>query len=88
MWEGLVHAEDIKATNEAWIQAFTNNTVYEMPHRIQMKDGSYRWHLSRGLPQKNEAGEIISWYGTATDIHEQKLQKKRLKKSKSVFGLL
>ena len=38
-----------------------------------MKDGTYKWYLSRGYPQKNQLGEVICWYGTSTYIHDQKL---------------
>ena len=36
-----------------------------------MIDGTYRWHLSRGYPFETDDG--IKWYGTATDIHQQKV---------------
>jgi PAS domain-containing protein len=63
---------DLKANGDAWTNAVLSGTVYEIAHRIRMKDGSYRWHLSRSFPQYNELGEVIKWYGTATDIHEQR----------------
>lgn len=37
--------------------------------RLKKKDGSYRWHLIRIVPEKNRKGEIVSWFGTALDIH-------------------
>ncbi|WP_276372843.1 PAS domain-containing protein [Chryseolinea sp. H1M3-3] len=70
-WEGFVHPADITLTAKTWNQAVTNLTPYETEHRIKMKDGSYRWHLSRAYPFKREGG--IKWYGTATDVHDQKL---------------
>jgi light-regulated signal transduction histidine kinase (bacteriophytochrome) len=36
-----------------------------------MKNGSYRWHLSRAYPYESDEG--IKWYGTATDVHDQKV---------------
>jgi light-regulated signal transduction histidine kinase (bacteriophytochrome) len=44
-----------------------------------MADGSYRWHLSRGVPMLDEKGRIIRWFGTATDIHDLKLAEEQLK---------
>ncbi len=35
-------------------------------------DNSYRWQLARGLPLKDEQGHVVKWFGTCTDIHEQK----------------
>jgi signal transduction histidine kinase len=38
-----------------------------------MVDGSYRWHLSRGIPVRDERGRTTRWFGTATDIHDTKM---------------
>lgn len=37
-----------------------------------MLDGSYRWHISRAFPFKNSEGKISKWFGTATNIDDQK----------------
>jgi hypothetical protein len=70
-WEGTVHPEDISTTGKAWAAALQSKTVYQTEHRIKMIDGTYRWHLSRGYPFETDDG--IKWYGTATDIHQQKV---------------
>jgi len=77
-WEGLVHEDDLQKTADAWSGAINAGTLYQVEHRIQMKDGNYRWYLSRGIPQKDSAGNITKWFGTATDIHEQKQFTERL----------
>jgi PAS domain S-box-containing protein len=74
LWEGLVHAEDLKATEKAWTEAVKNGTVYQIEHRIQMKNGECRWFLSRAFPHKDDSGRILKWFGTATDIHSAKMQ--------------
>ena len=71
-WDGIVHPDEKESTHLAWQTAVRNAAVYEMEHRLLMKDGQYRWHLSRAIPQKNEEGEVLTWFGTATDIHQQK----------------
>ena len=71
-WSGLVHPDDVTATEQAWIGALATGNVYQVEHRIQMNNGNYRWHLSRGLPFKDENGKIIKWFGSATDIHVSK----------------
>lgn len=77
-WEGLVHPDEIAQTDKAWKDAVAYGNVYEMEHRLMMKDGEYRWHLSRAIPQKNKHSEILSWFGTATDIHQQKTFSEKL----------
>jgi PAS domain S-box-containing protein len=73
-WEGLVHPEDLIATEKAWTDAVKNGTVYQVEHRVQMKNGEYRWFLSRAFPHKDDSGRILKWFGTATDIHTGKMQ--------------
>jgi PAS domain S-box-containing protein len=48
---------------------------------VYMADGGCRWHLSRGIPAQNEQGQLIKWYGTATDIHDFKTVQETLRKS-------
>ncbi len=72
VWSPVVHPDDIDKTVHAWKQAIHAGTTYEIEHRIRMKKGGYRWHLSRGVPIKDKQKNVIKWYGTATDIHEQK----------------
>ena len=71
-WEGLVHPDDFDTTEQAWRESVKKGTVYQVEHRIKMKNGEYRWFLSRAVPHKNEKGEIIKWFGTATDIHSSR----------------
>lgn len=72
-WEGLLHPDDLEPTANAWHDAIKNKTVYEKEHRIKLKDGNYKWFLSRGYPYLNEEGTVLKWYGSATDIDLQKI---------------
>jgi PAS domain S-box-containing protein len=71
IWEWRVHPEDMKATTESWDNAVKNLTPYQQEHRVMMSDGTYRWHLSRAYAYQSDEG--IKWYGTATDVHDQKV---------------
>jgi signal transduction histidine kinase len=55
---------------------------------VQMSDGEYRWHLSRGLPVHDSSGRLLRWFGTATDIHEQKLTEEALRDQEEALRLL
>jgi PAS domain S-box-containing protein len=77
-WSPTLHPEDLDRTVEAWQRAIESGQTYQIEHRARMADGSYRWHLSRAFPTRDEAGQIIKWYGTATDIHENKLAEEAL----------
>ncbi len=71
-WSPVLHPEDEAATVEAWNQAVSTGKLYEVEHRVRMTDGSYRWHLSRGIPVRGPHGLVVRWFGTATDIHDLK----------------
>jgi signal transduction histidine kinase len=43
-----------------------------------MADGRYRWHLSRALPVRDAVGAVVRWFGTATDIDDQKRAEEKL----------
>ncbi|QDG52563.1 response regulator [Persicimonas caeni] len=71
-WSPVVHPDDRAATIDAWEYSVRTGELYEIEHRIKVKDGTYRWYLSRGVPAYDEHGEVVRWYGTATDIEATK----------------
>ncbi|TVP67261.1 MAG: hybrid sensor histidine kinase/response regulator [Nodularia sp. (in: Bacteria)] len=72
-WLTALHPEDVERVGQVWSNAYSNGTLYETEYRFQRADdGCYRWHLGRGLPLKDEEGNVVKWFGTCTDIHEQK----------------
>lgn len=72
-WMPTVHQNEAERSKRAWQQAVDSSTTYEVEHRIKLKNGEYRWHLTRGIPLKDTEGTVTRWYVTATDIHEQKI---------------
>jgi two-component system phosphate regulon sensor histidine kinase PhoR len=73
-WKDVVHPDDIELTIERYMASLASGTVFEVENRYRKADGTYRWHLNRGIPLKNEFGEILFWVGTATDIEQQKAE--------------
>ena len=71
-WLPVVYPADEKATVFTWQEAFRKGQPYQMEHRIQCANGSFRWFLSRAIPVRDENGQVIKWFGTATDIHDLK----------------
>ncbi|RYZ22883.1 MAG: PAS domain S-box protein [Chitinophagaceae bacterium] len=88
-WAALVHPDDMGETMRVWQEAVgSQNDHYEVAHRMRGHDGSYRWFLTRGVPLKNEAGEVIRWYGSTTDIEEHKRAEEALRVSTERFNLV
>ncbi len=82
-WNHLLHPEDRERANSAWDEAMRTDLPYEIEFRLRRaSDGEYRWFLGRSLPFRNDAGEIVNWFGTCTDIHEQKLAAEALRQAR------
>ncbi|MBN4005730.1 hybrid sensor histidine kinase/response regulator [Nostoc sp. LPT] len=72
-WLAALHPDDLQRADKVWSDAVKNSTIYNNEYRFKRAvDGSYRWQLARGLPLKDEQGFVVKWFGTCTDIHEQK----------------
>ena len=71
-WAQMVHADDIGAAAATWARALANGSAYQTEFRLRRSDGSFRWHLARAAPMRDESGHITRWIGTNTDIDNQK----------------
>lgn len=71
-WAGMFHPDDQERAWELWRHSLATGDPYQIEYRLRNVSGEYRWTLGRALPIRNEAGEIIRWFGTCTDIHETK----------------
>ena len=72
-WNGMFHPDDQDRAWARWRQSLTSGDPYEIEYRLRYHDGTYRWVLGRALPIRDDDGKIVRWFGTCTDIHEQKL---------------
>ncbi len=67
------HPDDLEASMETWREAMVNGRSIDAALRFRRgSDGAYRWHIVRALPVRDANGEIEVWYGTCTDIQDQK----------------
>lgn len=72
-WRDVVHPDDLPAAGARWSHSLATGEPYKVEFRLRAADGSYRWHLAGALPQRDESGNIVRWFGSNTDIEEQKL---------------
>jgi PAS domain S-box-containing protein len=72
-WQSILHAEDLAACVSRWGECVRTGSAFEMELRLKdIKAENYRWFLARSVPIRDEAGQVIRWYGTSTDIDKQK----------------
>jgi diguanylate cyclase (GGDEF)-like protein/PAS domain S-box-containing protein len=77
-WTVIVHPDDLGLCAEKWEGARRSGQPYYVEYRLRGKDGTYRWFLCRANPIRNSAGEIVKWFGTCTDIEDQKQNQQTL----------
>src|SRR6266571_1876002 len=71
-WQAAVHPEDLPKLMETWRKLLASGEPGELESRLQRHDGIYRWFLFRVEPLRDEAREVVKWYGTAIDIEDRK----------------
>jgi PAS domain S-box-containing protein len=79
-WSYIQHPDDRAHTIDRWRFAVENKIPFEGENRILSADGDYYWHLTRAVPQLGDAGEVICWIGTATNIEQHKKNEELLER--------
>jgi PAS domain S-box-containing protein len=82
-WADVLHPDDRPKCTERWKKAAASGqSSYVSESRFRNGvTGEYRWHLTRALPVRDEAGDIVRWFGTSTDIHDQRLASEALREA-------
>ena len=57
---------------ERWAHSLSTGEPFEMEFPLRGADGSFRWFLTRVRPLRDRSGKIVRWFGTNTNIHEQR----------------
>lgn len=71
-WIEMVHPDDRAPCHEKWLQCMHSGQTFEIEYRLHDAVKGYRWYLDRAVPLRSEEGLIQQWFGTCTDIEEQK----------------
>lgn len=70
-WHETIAHEDRSSTSLAWRQAVARQVPFEQTVRlIDVRTSQPRWHVVRATPNFDDAGQLVSWYGTAADVDE------------------
>lgn len=72
-WEPILHAEDFERCHDAWYESVRTGEPFQVEYRFwDRREKHWRWFMGRALPVRNEAGGIVKWFGSCTDIDDQK----------------
>ncbi|RTQ49658.1 PAS domain S-box protein [Hymenobacter gummosus] len=87
-WLALVHPDEQDLTRQRWAESMRTGQDCEVEHRVRGTDGLYRWFLVRATAMRDAEGRIVKWYGSSTDIHEQRALQDELRRSEEQFRFL
>jgi PAS domain S-box-containing protein len=71
-WKTCVHPDDLDRLVGTGIEYVSSENAIDGEARLRRFDGEYRWFLFRPAPARDEAGNIIGWYGSIIDIEDRK----------------
>ena len=85
-WLEWIHPDDRERAIQPWAQSVESGQPYETTFRLKRgEDSSWRWHLVRALPLTGPNGEVAQWFGTCTDIEDQKQADSKLHQQWQTF---
>jgi PAS domain S-box-containing protein len=87
-WQIMVHPDDALPSVDRWHQALAAGEPFEVQYRLRRHDGVHRWHLGRNLPLRDAQGNVVGWFGTATDIEDLKTSESAQRESEERYRLL
>jgi PAS domain S-box-containing protein len=80
-WMELLHPDDRDSTRQVWMDSVAGRRPYDVEYRVRGRDGEYGWFKTRGVPIRDSEERIVKWFGTCTDITDQKRADKALRRS-------
>ena len=84
-WGDVLHPDDADRTIAAWKECVRTGAVWDIEHRFRGVDGQWHPILARGVPVRNEQGQITCWAGINLDISRLKRSEEALRESEGRF---
>lgn len=71
-WAESLHPDHRRSAEAEWKACYLRGEPFQMEYLRRRKDGVYHWFLARAVAVRDSRGRIIKWFGTCTDIDDQK----------------
>lgn len=72
-WQKIHDPEILPKVIERWGKAVAAGQAFDMEFPLRGADGQFRIFLTRAEPLRNAEGRVMQWFGTNTDVNEQRL---------------
>jgi two-component system CheB/CheR fusion protein len=76
-----MHPDDVARKLRLWNLARETGQPFEAEYRLRAVDGTYRWQLTRALPQRDATGAITRWYGSVVDVDDRRRAEEALREA-------
>ncbi|TNC05450.1 PAS domain S-box protein [Methylobacterium terricola] len=86
-WAEAVHPDDRPGLMTSWAEARARGSLYDTEARLRRRDGAYRWFSIRAEPLRDEAGTVLGWLGSNSDVHESRRTEENLRQTQSLLRL-
>ncbi len=81
--EKLIHPEDFERNFSSWSNSLQTGLPYQIEYRLMdYLSGEYRWFLGLAVPVRDNNGKIVKWFGSCTDINNQKYLSEKIESQK------
>jgi PAS domain S-box-containing protein len=89
LWISSIHPEDRNKVLEYLAEANRLEREINIEYRVTHTDGSIRWLMSRGMPVRDDDGQVVRYIGTIIDITERRQTENELRRSRTqlIFAL-
>jgi PAS domain S-box-containing protein len=87
-WRETMSPLDRKRTCDYWLQALKGTVPYDLEYRLRRADGVFHWFKTRANPVLDSNGKILKWFGTCTDIEDQKQGQQVIEQSEKWLRLI
>jgi formate hydrogenlyase transcriptional activator len=78
-WKQVVHPDDAAQLWNEWQVIRASGEDGQIEARIRRFDGEYRWFEVRSVPFRDDAGELLCWYGCSVDVEDRRRVELRLR---------
>jgi PAS domain S-box-containing protein len=80
-WQRLLHPDDLPEVVALWQRSLHAGESFRIETRLRRYDNEWRWFIASAAPLTGGDGKVVRWFGTCTEMHEEKLLQEALQRS-------
>ena len=84
-WGPAIYPDDLADLTERWTHSLQTGEKFRIEFRLKRTDGSFGWHLTQAILQRDTNGTPVKWYGSTVDIDAKRRAEDELRESEAAF---